>query len=232
MSVLGKEGQMNRRFWVLLAVAIILLLVFVPLFSMGCNGDSEEKPADTQQEQEEDRATDGEAEEGGKVLLVISPTDFQDEEYKTTRRVVEDAGYEVMVASATSDTAVGMDGTQVQPDVALQDVDVDDYVAVAYIGGGGCTIYYNDPDALAIAEEAYDKGMTVGAICLAPGILAIAGILQGKEATVDPGGITLLEENGATFVDQDVVVDGKVVTACGPPASQDFGEALVENIQM
>ena len=136
------------------------------------------------------------------------------------------------MASSTLDTAVGMDGTQVQPDIALQDVDVDDYAAVAFIGGGGCTMYYNDADALAIAEDAYGKGMTVGAICLAPGILAIAGILQGKEATVDSGGITLLEENGATYVDQDVVVDGKIVTACGPTASQAFGDALVDNIQM
>jgi protease I len=224
---------MNRKTWVFLAVAIILLLVFIPLFSMGCNGGSEEKPADTKQEEKEkDQVEEGETAEEGTVLLIISPTDFQDQEYTVTRKVLEDAGYEVAVASATMDTAVGADDTQVQPDITLQDVDVNNYVAVAFIGGGGCTIYYNDPDALVIAEDAYDKSLTVGAICLAPGILAIAGVLQGKEATVDPGGITLLEENGATFIDQDVVVDGKIVTACGPPASQAFGEALVENIQM
>jgi len=224
---------MNRKIYVLLAVAVILLLVIVPLFSMGCGGDSEEKPAETQQEEKEKDQVEGdETAERGTVLLIISPTDFQDQEYTVTREVLEDAGYEVAVASGTLDTAVGTDGTQVQPDIALQDVDVDDYVAVAFIGGGGCTVYYDDPDALAIAKDAYDKGLTVGAICLAPGILANAGILQGKEATVDPGGITLLEESGATFVDQDVVVEGKIVTACGPPASQAFGEALVENIQM
>jgi protease I len=224
---------MSRRFWVLFVVAIVLLLVFLLLFSMGCGGNGEEKPADTKQEEEEkDQVEEDDAEEGRKVLLIISPADFQDQEYKATRKVLEDAGYEVVVASSDMETAVGMDGTQVQPDVTLQQVDVGDYVAVAFMGGGGCTIYYNDADAQAIAEDAYGKGITVGAICLAPGILAIAGILQGKEATVDPGGITLLEENGATYVDQDVVVDGKIVTACGPTASQAFGEALVENIKM
>jgi protease I len=224
---------MNRKTCVLLVVAIILLLICSPLFSMGCSGDSEEKPADTKQEEKEkDQVKEDEAAEGGTILMIIGPVDFQDQEYAETRKVLEDAGYEVVVASATLDTAVGTDGTQVQPDIALQDVDVDDYFAVAFIGGGGCTVYYDDPDALTIAEEAYGKGMTVGAICLAPGILANAGILQGKEATVDPGGIDLLEQGGATFVDRDVVVDGKIVTACGPTASEAFGEALVENIQM
>jgi protease I len=224
---------MNRKIWVLLAVAVILLLAFVPLFSMGCGGDSEEKPAETKQEEKEKDQLEGdETAERGTVLLIISPTDFQDQEYTVTRKVLEDAGYKVVVGSATSDTAVGTEGTQVQPDIALKDVDINNYVAVAFIGGGGCTIYYNDPDALAIAEDAYDKGLTVGAICLAPGILANAGLLQGKEAAVSPGGIDLLEQGGATFIDQDVVVDGKIVTACGPTASQAFGEALVENIQM
>ena len=223
---------MNRRVWVLLAVAIILLLVFIPLFSMGCGGDGEGKTADKQQVQEEDKVTEEEAEEGGEVLLIIAPVDFQDQEYTVTKRVLEDAGYEVMVASGVMETAVGMDGTEVQPDIALQDVDVGDYVAVAFIGGGGSTVYYDDSDALAIAEEAYDKGMTVGAICLAPGILANAGILMGKNATGASGAIDLLDQGGATFVDEDVVVDGKIVTACGPSASEAFGEALVENIQM
>jgi len=224
---------MNRKIHVFLALAIILLLACVPLFSLGCGGGAEEKPADTQREEgEQDRAAEDGAGEAGTALLVIAPVDFQDREYTVTRKALEDAGYEVVAASATLDTAVGMEGTRVQPDITLQDVEVGDYLAVVFIGGGGCTVYYDDPAALAVAREAYDKGMTVGAICLAPGILANAGILEGRQATVSPGGVDELERGGATFVDQDVVVDGKVVTACGPPASEAFGEALVENIQM
>jgi protease I len=37
-----------------------------------------------------------------------------------------------------------------------------------------------------------------------------------------------MEKGGAVFVDQPVVVSGRIVTANGPAAARDFGKALVE----
>ncbi|MEK7136703.1 MAG: DJ-1/PfpI family protein, partial [Patescibacteria group bacterium] len=77
----------------------------------------------------------------------------------------------------------------------------------------------------------------LGAICIAPTILARAGVLRGKKATVwDPstgsGQVALptpsqvLRECGAQYTGEAVTVDGKIVTANGPAAAEEFGRRL------
>lgn len=213
----------------LLVMGVVLLFFGVSVLALGCGEKAGEQDQGTQSE-----AVDGVAEQAGDggdaVLLVIAPEDFQDQEYETTRSVLEESGYRVRVASATSDTCLGMNGTEVRPDLTLQEVDVGEYVAVAFIGGGGAAVYFDDPAALDIARQAYQRGITVGAICVAPVILAKAGILGGKEATVSPSGVNDLEQAGAEYTGGDVETDGKIITACGPQASEAFGLALADNI--
>ncbi len=74
----------------------------------------------------------------------------------------------------------------------------------------------------------------MGAICIAPTILAYAGVLEGKKATVwnqDGKQAEILTKNGAEFVDELVVVDGKIVTANGPPAAEAFGKKILEMLK-
>jgi protease I len=64
-------------------------------------------------------------------------------------------------------------------------------------------------------------------------ILAKAGVLKEKRATVwssplDRGPVRILKENGAIYEDKDVVQDGKIITANGPGAAEEFGQKLVE----
>jgi len=70
----------------------------------------------------------------------------------------------------------------------------------------------------------------VGAICIAPGILARAGILKGRKATVFPSEIEALKRNGAFYTALPVVIDGRIVTASGPEAAEEFGKALVKTL--
>lgn len=64
-----------------------------------------------------------------------------------------------------------------------------------------------------------------------PGILANAGVLKGKKATVFPSEEDTLANGGALRTRQNVVVDGKIVTAPGPQAAQEFAEALAKLLQ-
>ena len=139
------------------------------------------------------------------VLLVIAPENFRDEEYAEPRAVFEAAGYTVVVASASLETATGMLGMEVQPDLLLADVQVGDYDAVVFIGGMGARAYWDDPQAHRIAQEAVAAGKVVGAICIAPVILARAGVLEGKQATVFKGNCGELEAGGA-ICDSDIPV--------------------------
>ena len=113
--------------------------------------------------------------------------------------------------------------------MALRDVDVSDYDRVAFIGGSGAGALASDSDALHLAQETARAGKPLGAICIAPTILAKARVLSGKKATVwDSGGeqAALLEKYGAEYTGELVTVDGLIVTANGPLAAEEFGKTL------
>ncbi len=173
---------------------------------------------------------------GKKILMVIAPVNFRDEEFLEPKKVFEDSGASVEVASKDVKEATSMiDKIKVKVDLDIGEVNVTDYDAVVFIGGSGASVYYDDQTALDIARESYKKNKIVAAICIAPGILAKSGILEGKNATIwDPGNgnfIKILKESGATYTGADVEQDGKIITANNPKAATKFGERILENLK-
>ena len=220
----------GRRGTGILPLALVLFLAACMFSAPGCGGKTAEKAAEEQGTQDEERATGPGTGTGGRVLLVIAPHDFNDREYAETREELEAGGLTVVVASTGAEEATGSEGTAVKPDLALSGARAGDYVAVAFIGGVGVEELFTDAHALRLARDAYEGGLTVGAICMAPVILARAGILEGRRATSTPSVAGDLEEGGAIYVDRNVVVEGRIVTGCGPQASVEFGRALAENV--
>ena len=172
--------------------------------------------------------------EGEKVLMVVANSNYQDKEYKDSRNVFEDAGMAVTVASPRGGMATGMSGGSVSCDLAVADVDVADYDAVVFIGGQGSRSMANESQCQRVAREAHGSGKVVGAICHAPVVLALAGVLDGKEGTVykDWGGPDILKKNGCDYKRSKVVVDGRVVTSDGPKSAKKFAKAVVEVMQI
>ncbi len=167
-----------------------------------------------------------------KVLLVIAPENFRDEELLHTKAELERAGAKTTIASTKTGEARGMLGARVMPNLMLDQVKVDDYDAVIFVGGSGSAVYFNDKRAISIAKEASDKGKIVCAICIAPVILANAGVLKGKRATVWPDKcIQMIESKGATYTGKPVEVDGNVITAPGPEAAREFGRAIAKALK-
>ena len=160
------------------------------------------------------------------MLLVVAPVDFRDEEYLEPRAVIEAHGGQVTVASATLSEAKGMLGARVKPDLTLGDVRAADYDAVVFVGGSGASCYWNDPVAHALARNTLKAGKVLGAICIAPVILANAGVLKGRKATVWPSEEGKLAAKGAICNGKPVETDGCLVTANGPRSARAFGEAL------
>jgi protease I len=168
---------------------------------------------------------------GKKVLMIIAPENFRDEELFTTRSELEKAGIEVKVASTTKETVRGMLGGRITPDLTLDEVRVEDWDAIVFVGGVGCQVYFEDETALSLARQAAQQGKKVCAICIAPVILANAGILDNRKATVWDGRFKeMLEKKGAKFVDRDVVVDGNFITANGPNAAAKFGKTIAKEL--
>jgi len=166
-------------------------------------------------------------------LMVIAQERFRDEELAIPRGVFLNEGFSVVIGSESLEEAVGKLGAKVRPDVEISKVNFLDFDAVVVVGGPGSKVYlWNNNILHKGLSEVYSDGRVVGAICISPVVLAKAGILKGKGATVYPDGeaIAELKKSGANYQDKDVVVDGSVVTGRDPQAAEKFAREIVGRI--
>ncbi len=170
--------------------------------------------------------------EGKKVVMVIAFRDFRDREYFEPKRILEEAGAEVKTASTKEGKAIGADGGDTQVDLLISKVNPEEFDAVVFIGGPGALKELDNETSYNLIKETVEKNKVLAAICISPVILAKAGVLKGKKATVwsslmDKSAIKILEEQGAVYEKKPVVVDGKIITGQGPQAAKEFGETIL-----
>ena len=171
--------------------------------------------------------------QGKKVAMIIAFKDFRDEEYFIPKQVLAGRGNRITTVSSELGKAIGSYGGEVNIDMVLNNVRVDDFDAVIFIGGSGALKYIEDETCWKIAKETVLKNKILGAICIGPAILARAGVLSGKKATVwssplDKSAVKILKEGGAIYEDSQVVEDGNIVTANGPEVARRFGETIAK----
>ncbi len=166
-----------------------------------------------------------------KVLFVIAHKDFRDEELLVPRHLLSE--HDITIASTETTTARGSLGAELNPDITLEQAleRINEFDAVIFVGGPGAKVYFDDSTAHNIARGAKN---VLAAICIAPMILANAGVLEGKRVTVWDDGrgtqIKYLESKGIGVIDQPVVIDGNIVTANSPSAARAFGSAIKDKL--
>lgn len=171
-----------------------------------------------------------------KIAIIIAFRDFRDEEYFIPKQILEAAGAEIDTVSNSLGTAVGKLGGEAEVNILIGDLKTADYDAILFIGGPGAANYIDDEQCYQIAREAVEQGKVLGAICIAPAILAKADVLNGKRATVwssimDKSAVKMLKKAGAIYQPELVVVDGNIVTASGPLAAKQFAEKIIGILQ-
>jgi len=168
-----------------------------------------------------------------KVLMIIAPMNFRDEEFREPKAILEKEGAKIVVASTEAGRAKGMFGMQVVPDTTVDKVDPAKFDAVVVVGGGGSRTYlWDNLHVQKIVQALHRKGGIVAAICISPAVFARAGLLRGRKATVFPSAdaISELKKAGAVVSDAPVMVDGKIITGKGPEAAKEFGQKIVESL--
>jgi protease I len=158
--------------------------------------------------------------------MIIPPERFRDEELFVTRGELENAGHKTVIASTMIGACPGSRGGSALAEITLDDVHPEEYAAVVFVGGGGSKLLYANQLAQHIAREMHAQGKIVAAICLAPVILANAGILAGKNATVAGTEAATIESKGARYTGPGVTVDGNIVTSNAPKSSKLFGQKI------
>lgn len=163
-----------------------------------------------------------------KAVFIIASSNFRDEEYEIPRRILESRGVNITVASSSLNMAQGIIRLAIKPDILINDIKVEDYDCIVFVGGVGSAEYFLDDIAHNIVKESIIQSKILAAICIAPVILAKAGVLENRRVTVFSSKIREIENSGAEYTGNDVEVDGKIITAKGPEAAAKFGKELTK----
>lgn len=166
------------------------------------------------------------------ILMVVAQDMFRDEELFETKEELEEAGNTVKIASRELKFCNGNQGGEIMPDLTLDNVDLSDYDALVFVGGGGAKEYFEDKAVHEMAKKINSDGKILAAICIAPVILAKSGVLFGKNATVFPTGAPDIIHKGAHYTEEDVTVDGNIITANGPKSSRAFGRTIAQMLSV
>ena len=170
-------------------------------------------------------------------ILIIATDGFEQSELMKPRELLKQAGAQVTIASLKPGEIRGWDdknwGESVSVDMTISDVSAEDYDALLLPGG------QINPDILRMERKvieivrAFDAaGKPIAAICHAPWLLAEADLIEGRTVTGWPSIRTDLVNAGAAVVDEEVVVDGNLITSRKPADIPAFTEALMAALNM
>jgi len=167
-----------------------------------------------------------------KILMPIGDATEALDTFYAYYRLPED-GYEVVVAgpearlyhtvlheippnpSVPWDITEERPGYHLQADVAFADLMSDDFDG-AFISGGRAPEYIRyDRNLCRVVREIAESGKPIACLCHGIEILTAANCIQGKRVTTVPKCAMDVEQGGASYIDEDVVVDGLLVTARG-----------------
>jgi protease I len=162
--------------------------------------------------------------------MIIPRKKFCDEEYISSKQILEKYGISCKVASSSLSPAIGLDGTMVFPDLQVKNLDSSVYNAFLLVGGIGCREYWHDKFIHLLLNNAHSDGKLLCAICLAPVILANAGILKGKRATAHPSATDYLKFKGVKYSSKPVEHERNIITANGPDATEEFANKITKTL--
>ena len=165
-------------------------------------------------------------------ILMLATDGFENDELFKPRQALIDAGATVTLASIKTDPIQGETGGEkgdsITPDITLEDVDTDDYDALVLPGGVGNPDKMRMEDrAIEIVSEFMEDEKIVAAICHAPWLLIEADVVDGRRVTSWPSVRTDLANAGADVVDEQVVVDGNLITSRKPDDIPAFNAAII-----
>lgn len=170
-------------------------------------------------------------------VLIIATDGFEQSELMEPLRLLREAGAEVTIASLKPGEIRGWDqkdwGKSVPVDLTIDQVSSEDYDGLLLPGGQmNPDILRMEHKVIEVIREFDAAGKPIAAICHAPWLLAEAKLLEGRTVTGWPSIRTDLVNAGAAVVDEEVVVDGNLITSRKPGDIPAFTEALMAALNM
>ncbi|MFZ5848777.1 MAG: type 1 glutamine amidotransferase domain-containing protein [Actinomycetota bacterium] len=170
---------------------------------------------------------------GKKVAFLVAGEGIEQVELVEPWKAVEQAGGTPRLVSPKKGSVQAFNhldkADTFDVDVPVADADPADFDALVLPGGvANPDALRMDEDAVAFAKAFMESGKTVASICHAPWTLVEAGVLQGRTLTSWPSLQTDIRNAGATWVDEQVVVDGNLISSRKPGDLEAFTAKIVE----
>jgi protease I len=168
----------------------------------------------------------------GKKVAILAADMFERVELEEPRKALEDAGAEVEVVSLEEGEIKGFDhfdpANTVKVDHTIEEVSPNDYDALLIPGGvGNPDQLRGDENAVSLVRGFHDAGKPMAVICHGPWVLVESGVVRGKRVTSWPTLQTDIRNAGGEWVDEEVVVDGNVVTSRKPDDIPAFNREML-----
>lgn len=164
-----------------------------------------------------------------RIAFVVG-AEFEDVELTDPFHALRDA-HEIDLVGATTDDVVGKRGTLARIDRAAADTDPAAYDALVIPGGHSPDHLRTNEDVVRFVTHFRDHDKTIAAVCHAPSLLIEADAVAGRTLTSWPSIRTDLRNAGANVVDQEVVVDGNLITSRNPDDLPAFGAAILSALE-
>lgn len=172
--------------------------------------------------------------QGRTVAFLVAAEGIEQVELTEPWKAVEDAGGTPKLVSPASGTVQAFHhldrGDTFDVDVPLADADVADFDGLVLPGGvANPDALRTDAAAMTFVESFVEAGKPVAAICHAAWSLVEAGVVSGRRLTSWPSLQTDIRNAGGTWVDQELVVDGNLITSRKPDDLPAFNAAITEH---
>ncbi len=165
-----------------------------------------------------------------RAALIVASQNYRDEELFETKRALDAAGVQSVIASTRIGIIRGTLGGIAEANILIGQLSIDNYDAIIFIGGIGAAEYVANPIALNLAREAVRNRKILAAIGTAPTILANAGVLTGVRTTSLLTERSTLVLAGALYTGLAVEQDRWIITGIGPVAALQFGSTVADAI--
>jgi protease I len=165
-------------------------------------------------------------------IAFVLGEDFEDSEFRKPYDGLKESGHQIEVLGAKAGQQVaGKRGKErFTIEKAAADADPESYDALVIPGGYSPDHLRTEPDVVGFVAAMVDSGKLIAAVCHGPQLLIEADAVDGKTLTSWPSVKTDLQNAGANWVDQEVVIDGRMITSRKPDDLPAFTRAIDQQL--
>ncbi len=165
-----------------------------------------------------------------KILFLIPPENFRDEELVKIKKVLEKEGVETEVVSTAVGKAVGMLGAEEEVKKSVYEIKPKEYEALVIPGGIGISLISEDKKIHNLIKKFFDRKKPV--VALSNGILLLikADVLENKKISAQGIDEEVLKKKKLKLSENEIEIDENLITCSNPKKAEEVGKILLEMV--